>query len=922
MSQMFPILVHGSIQRVIPPGRPDIEAQLHPMMAQGMFLERSLGDGLFYLQDRKQQIQEYINAHLNLNLLATDGQFPDSTRPAKYVVDSVKFLKIVQDYTQQSINVINAISQTVQQYTNLKNEIQQYFQERSNALATLLNEICNFNLPTIPSIPLFFANFTFDGFNFPLNSFDFKVTFDKDFAFGACKFRSTNLPIFSQYPKSINIGGQVAVTIPQYQPPFTGSQYYTGVEPVTEITNIPYFTTFDPNTDFYTGGVFPKPDNIVSNYHIPLGYYTSQVSSVIGFSPSISSYYNNNQDPNIMAGLIIRLHNSRTARGGTYLSSFQQAFDLFVKPSYDYLSANGIVWNNVLGGSGIKAGDPNLPIISLLQQQNAVQTGQILWMLSWLETSLLGYTRNKDYDIYQDETGSQYDSLVKSYLNGITGQDLDYIKAVDDGVYDIIVTLDSNGSAQYPSIIYVSKGIKDKLDTIIQNAITMIEQVDTYQSVRPQNRAIYNEFGNIVIIDKYSQFWKDFSFNYNTLIKSTENSRNYILNYSSVLEEYLNPLVTDKTLLDTLTLDANTRDTTWLPGLPYLPQYTLPLTQVLQNPTTGTTNGWSGDTFNPDDYLLRSDIKGLTLNQKLQMIEINKAYASLRASTQDMVASIDNAISSANSSIGSNATTGFKYDTQNPIIDIPTNGIVPSFPVKLFDYTGYYQDGMEFLIKDTGSFSITATINWGTDPEIGYRSVSVIKNDAYVIATKQSDLVAGPVTVTASTTTDLVAGDRIKVSVFHNLPLNQTIDSGEFSAILLGATGTASSAPPSTTSSPNTISVTTPVAITAGTCLHLNANNTVTVLDPTNAGVTPFIDAIALAGANANATIDVANIHGQVYNIPTLNLTPGPIFLSLTGNLTQTAPSLAGGYHWYVQVGRAVNATTIILDSQLPIFLG
>lgn len=923
--QIFPVKVQKAITRLQPPGRPDLEERYHNSMEQGRFLERSLGDAMSQLKERRQDLQEKIDQYTNMNKLATDGQFPDSIRPAKYVLDSIKIVQEIQKYTQEVLNVAKAINETIGMYQSLKQNIQGYFQERLNALATLLNEICNFNLPSLPSIPNFFGNFTFDGFKFPKGAFQFRLSFDKNFAYGQCRLRGGDIDIFRNYPKTMDWNG-VPTTIPVYRPPFSGFLYVNG-EPanVSSITDVAYYSDFDPVTDFYTGpsgtqSGFPNPEKIVSNYHIPVDQFIERLSSLVGVTTNIQTIIDSNYEPNLVTAWLKLIEMNRQQRAGDWIPTFQVAYDTFIKSSIDYIDANGIVWNNKLGGSGTSAGDPNIPIISLLQG-NATRSGQIVWMLSYIESSLLGLDRNKNFDVYRLQTGTDLDLMVHDYLSGLSGEESDYIRYKMPAGVMTIIPLDSGGKAQYPTYINVPQDLVLEMNVIVSRLSAEIDRQASFISQRPKYRYVYDNFGNQTILDKYSQFWREVADNWNTLISlynSNDFNSSFILSYETTIQEYIDPL-SNKTSLNLLVKDCDTRSKTWYPGA-----YTLPI--FIQDPlelypiTSYTTpnEAWNGDILIEDKYLLRADIQGLTLNQKITMLQINRAYSVLRQSTQDMLASIDQAIAT----VGDSAA-GFRYEVESPISGIPTSGSNIVFTKMDFDQSGYYQDGIDFKITVAGYYAISAETDW-TSTDTGVRVMYLIKNGSQILETKQSDPSSGPIQLVISTMADLVVGDTIRIRVSHNCLDPQIISTGFFSAAVTAAAGgTGGSTPPTDTGTSFTgiKKVTASMSIVTGQCLKLNPDNTASVLLPNDPTKAPYIDGVALSGTSAGNQFDVAYIHGNVYTVSTGTFTPGPIFLGLDGFLTQVQPLASSGYSWYVQVGRAINSTTILMDSQLPISL-
>lgn len=923
---MFPVRVQKAITRLQPPGRPDIEAKYHNSMEQGRFLERPLGDAMSTLKQREKDLQEKINHYMSLNVLATDGQFPDSVRPAKYVVDSVKFIKQVQDYTQETMNIVKAINETIGMYVSLKNNIQGYFQERSNALATLINEICNFSLPSLPSIPNFFGNFTFDGFNFPKGQFNFKISFDKNFAYGQCHLRGGDVNIFRNYPKTMNWNG-IPTTIPVYRPPFAG---YLNVPPVPNVGSIQdtaYYSSFDPNTDFYQGSGFPDPKFIVSDYRIPVEEFVTRLSSLTGQTTSLGDV-DSTADPNYMVAWLQLLKENRNLRAGQWLPNFQQVYDTYITPSVTYVQTNKVLWNNKEGGSGVpNAGDQNIPLLKFFREGNALTVGKVKYMLSYVESSLLGVTRNKNFDSYLLESGSPVDAQAASFLSTYTKDDLDY-RETTLSTEIIKIALESDGKAIYPVYLNVPSNLYDMMLSVVSKLSLDIEATTTYISSRAKNRYIYDNFGEQQFIDKYSQFWRDVVDNWNELISLSDPSYKYVLSYQEAVYDYINPLIKTKTIYPVIKADSDSRSSSWFPGQYKLPIFVQdPLELYPPSQIADPADVWEGDVFLEDKFLLRADIQGLTLSQKLAMLQINRAYSDLKLSTQEMIASIDTAVSNAQSGM-----KGFYYKTQaTPVAGILQSGSDVSLPVLDFDTTSANTDGIRFKIPQDGSYSLSASVDWlGTD--FGTRMLILIKNDAYVLDTIQVGPGFAPVTTKLDIIKDLKANDLIKIRIQHNCDNYQSITNGFLSASLVGSTGSTPSAPETGTggsgsgsgsggSLTNTVMRTAADNIYTGMCVKINSDGTVSPLSVTSTSAIPFVDGIALNDAGFGGNVEVAIYHGAIYTITGATFLPGPVFVGINSVLTQTQPTTGGGYSWYVQVGRALTVDTVLLNAQLPIQL-
>jgi uncharacterized membrane protein YgcG len=917
------------------------------------------------LNERKKDLQEKIDHYMSLNTLATDGQFPDSIRPAKYVIDAVKFIKQVQAYTQEVLNIVKAIQQVIGMYQSMLLNMQGYFQARLNALATLMNEICNFHLPTLPSIPNFFGNFHFDGFTFPKGAFKFKLSFDKNFAFGQCKLRLNTSSLFSNYPKTMD-WGSIPTTGPIYSPPFNGS-LYDGLNPdpntVSGYTDRAYYTDFDPSTDYYrspfsgsgsgngngsgTGGTgsgtggsggsgsgtggnnglgnisgFPNPSKIISNYHMPIDLYTERLSSLTGIKFYLRDVVVSDYDPNFVAGWLLLLSNNRALRRGDWLPRYQDLYNQYLQPSIDYIQNNGISWNNRLNGPGPVAGDVNIPLISILTNNNATKIGQLLYMFTFIETSLLGNSRNKDYDLYAIDHGTDLDPTVSSFLTDIVGEDTDYLQYLGYTGELYNIPLDSGGKAKYPTFIKVPRNLAPMLNSIVYKLSIKINAQKSFVSQRPKYRYAYDNFGNQVLIDMYSQYWRELADNWNTLFNGrSDYSDSIILSYETTIEETIDPL-SSKTTVNRVNQDSNTRSRTWLPGAWSLPEY-VPSELELHPPThvSQPNDCWHGDTLLEDKFLLRADIQGLSLNQKVTMLQINKAYSALRANMQSMTQEIQAAIAAASAQ----QLDGYTYDVEQ-IQTVVDTGSDVVFNKEEFDSNSWYQDGISFKVPTSGSYSIAVTSHWPMI-DVGTRILTIIKNTDAILETKQSDPGPGPIELDCVVAAELVAGDVIRVRASHNCLVPQTIDKGTFACAMVGGSGNVNPVPdPGTgTSSGGGVSSTTDMVasthIFAGSCVKINEDKSVSVLDPMNDTVSPFIDGVALTEATAGNKSTIAYIHGSIYTIDGLGFVPGPVFLGASGSLTQVQPTKDLGYKWYVQVGRAVNSDTIIMDSQLPIFL-
>lgn len=79
-----------------------------------------------------------------------------------------------------------------------------------------------------------------------------------------------------------------------------------------------------------------------------------------------------------------------------------------------------------------------------------------------------------------------------------------------------------------------------------------------------------------------------------------------------------------------------------------------------------------------------------------------------------------------------------------------------------------------------------------------------------------------------------------------------------------------------------------------------------------------------VVGISANAALagaPVRYVASGAMTDPSFSFTEGPVYLGLSGNLTQTYPTIAGGFVFAQQVATATTATRIVIAIQPPVLL-
>jgi hypothetical protein len=276
------------------PGLPKVEGIMHKSMEQGRMLESSLGDAIFILQDTKREVFARITQYTQMVLGGINCYIPDEWRPAPLSGTVGGWVDKAREALAEIVEIISALRQCIGWLQSTINNVRAYAQNLLNMIATLLHEICNLALPDLPALPNIFGLFHFDGFAFSALKFDFKLSFDTDFAFKQCYIHNPDLDIFRNYPKKIDLGGGLVLTMPDVKRPKKGSraavtdtQKLINNEEISPefknalaSTSVPLFTPdYDIDRDVY--GSFPDPGQIMSNYELAREEYDRNILSLV-----------------------------------------------------------------------------------------------------------------------------------------------------------------------------------------------------------------------------------------------------------------------------------------------------------------------------------------------------------------------------------------------------------------------------------------------------------------------------------------------------------------------------------------------------------------------------------------------------------------------------------------------------------------
>jgi len=912
----------------------------------------------------KQKYENDIKNYLNMNQLAVDGQLPHGARVPKYIADSIKILQEVNKYQQEILGVVQALNQNLQLLLTMKNSLIAMVQNNLNAIANLLNNICNWNLPKLPSLPMLLGgHFHWNGFTFsPTVNFAKSLAnlpkFSFNFSFSQCN--PLNLGVNpSNNPAGLTTSDGTAYNPSLlFIPPLDGQSATPQdlVDPtlMQGTTTPPYYNpnTFNPNSSML--GAVPDPHTIVSDYQMPPATYQSNIVSITPVlrnntvEPTDSDYDNpnlavrqpnlrkdlihyitlqqvvaSNYDPYITSAWLFYLQTCRNGRAGNWITNFQAAYNQYIVPSLTSLANNPVPWNNVLGslgdfymgawnvGTSYEAGDvtvynsafyialtanvglepdtnpaawqtppptgivyqntpSDIPLVDVLTAAGAGTQAQlnILWKLSYVEASLLGYTRTTIWD-------GGGDSI---YLSGFTGTDLDY-QPTTVGTNMTSEVLGS-GTAAYPVLCLIPTAIKVVFDEVVAQATLNIANDETYQSPYPKFKYIYDQFAEASLVDRFTQFWRTFNYNLLVLLAQDPYLVSFVVTYEGALDSAIDPLG-DPTDYNVLSADTAIRNRNWTPGTPLLNIPIAPMVAYANIiPPTSATNGWlSATELDANAFLSRPDIQALPIPTQVAMLRTNISYAGLTLTLQQSVAEIDNQIANAQSLIASSQQLGFSVTAlDDTTLTLSTGApIAVAFDQVNFDMTGYTNptNQASFIIQNAGNYAGFGQVVWDATT-VGNYTVTVFQNGTpiYTVTTDPSASPANPLTVPFSFTGNFAVGDVVQVMASQNTGVNQIVIPTSYFSMLLADTTSTPTTALVVTDAVN--SFTSDVPINAKVVVNTKSDGTITPVDP----FIPAVTNITIDGLN-NVTVTVATYHNFTVTVP-------PTYVVFSGLTTAT----------------------------------
>lgn len=930
-------------------------------LTQGRLFEKSLGSAQYHLLLQKKTLMEHINHLFLMNSLAVDGQLGELARKPKYVADAISILKAVNGYQQEIMDLIQAVTTNIGILQSMVANMAAAVQTNLNALATLMNEICNWGLPDVPALPNFFGDtvWRWNGFQFfPPQSFVPQVGFDFNFAFNQCQIHIPNLDIFRNYPSSISDGQGLVYGQPPFIPPLGGKLPTGGqlsdpnfVSMLESDKDTPYFY---PGTNPHScmWGSVPNPVAIISNYHMPPDVFHNNIISILPatryltiepgdpkygtvitpsdplntelrkelmHSVTLDTVVASNFDPILTSTWLLYISSARTGRGGNWLPNLQTAYNDHLTGSINQLSTVPIPWNTVVNGSGTEFGPSSLPLITELSGMSPdAQT--TLWKLSYVEASLLGYPRSQTWDAYADPT----------YVSSFTADALDYIMTPVDLGNTTTLTLGA-GEAEYPVTCTFPVSMASTLNEVISLADANIKLATTWKSSKAELRYVFDQFAQAKEVDRFSQFWREFNSNLIALLAQDPYILQYVASYTTTLDSAIDPLG-DSSIYEQVELDAVSRNRSWVPGYPLLPIPQAPIVVAASDSAPNAT-GWTPtadpnvQNFDPVVFLSRPDIQSLSIPVQMAMLTTNQTAASLMQFQQNLNASVKTQIDLATQTLQDFENVGFSVSMVTPeVVTIGYSGMPVAFDKTEFDLTNNVTTPSLFTIQSTGNYAIIGQLNWGSG-DAGVRSVTVMSGEIAVLTSSINS--SAPSTLVFSGNVFLNQGETLTVMASHNLTTGQELEAGSYFSVTkfsdTNDTEVLTPPPPQDTGS-TLLTMVAAVDIPVSTVLVVNSAGQVAPLDPTqiqkDSGgnvIYPYADGFAISAGSAGASIEVGNLYGEVYTVTGANFVPGGlIYVAKDGTMTQDFNSILGNVQWIVCVGKAVTATTIIYQPHIP----
>lgn len=945
LSQYWPILCKGQANRLVFPGPPTIESNWHKAMEEGRKLESSINDAMFALQKEKHDLDRAIEQYLDLNQVAKDAQRGDHGRRIFLTLDVLRFLQKIHAFMQDIQGIASAIQSNIAFLQSIESQAVAMIQSNLNALANFMQQICNLGLPPLPSLPAYFGFniFNFNGFNFAaagLLPVNISVAAFTNFSFAQCALVAPFLGAYGTPPTVIPLDGlTVGAVSGNFIPPLNGAvasteQVATSPNLIANITDHPVYTpSVNPATVLV--GSLPDPSQIISDFQMPTGTYQSNIVSVIpALLPALTApdelrkllvqnvnldaIVQSNFDKNLTACWLFYLQSARNGRAGEWIPNFQNAYQQFLVPSLELLTApNAVIpWNNVIGGTSTTAAPSDVPLVDVLVNASPTLRENILWKLSYIEAALLGYSRSRLYD-------SGADSI---YLSSFTGADLDYV-ALQVNLTDTQTVTLGQGTAQFPVQCTFPKTMANVLNAVIQIAAANIAATPNYQTNKTQFRFTFDAFATATVVDRFTQFWRTFNFNLQQFLGQDPFVVDFIANYVGSLDSAIDPLglPDDATQIEN---DSLLRNRSWVPGTPLLSVPVVPQTTIGTLPGLATpTTGWTVAGFDPSSFLGRPDIQSLPLSTQLAMLRTNESYASLLTTQSQIQTAILDAQNQANVALASIQNNGFQV-TSTAVL--PVKNSAPPIPVAFqqvdFNRTNYVTSVLTYTIQVAGTYMVASQINWDKGVA-GQRTVILMQNSNIVLDEQQTAFeTVGPTVQGVSAIQAMNVGDTIQVLVSQIIGEDTQLAKGSTLICLLVPTTDVNPLPlvndadtlgSDPDSAPRLLNANT--QIFAGTAVELQPNGGVAPIDPVGALTAPLVDGLVIAQVAINQEAQVGTNYGSIYEVVGANFTPGGlVYAGPGGILTQNYNLLITEVEWIVVVGRAVSSNLVLYTPQLP----
>jgi len=952
-AELWPIKVQGAINRYNVLGDPEVEQFYHAAIEDGRKLEKSISDAQHVLQQKILAYQSRVQTWLKMHLLATDGEFPTPARKPKYIADAITIIQQVQKFQKEGALLIATVIKNITILTTMEQNLIGMVQANLNAVANLLNSVCNWGLPRIPSIPNLLADgmFNWNGFNFsPLSTFVKILTtvpkFSLNFSFSQCTIVNSVLA-------DLTALGVLGSNVPPQVVQYSGNSFGT-LSYLPPLSGATLGDNFNPNSSML--GSLPDPSTITNDYSLPPQTYLDNIVSIVPatrgnvIEPSDPDYGDpnvaarqaalraslvascnlgqvvaSNFDPNTTAEWLLYLNSTRTGRGGVWIPNFQEVYSSLVTPSVNYLLQTPIPWNDATGT--VVDAPLAIPLLTTLTQAAPSAQANLLWRLSYIEAALLGYTRNHTWDYGADP----------SYLSGFTGFDEDYrVTAIDLTTTNTVIL--GEGTAQFPVPCTFPAAIAANMAIVIAEATANIANDPTFQSSSPQFRFTFSPQAIATKVDRFTQFWREFNDNLIILLAQDPYLLGFVATYSDALDSAVDPLG-DPTDYAVIQSDVASRNRMWTPGTPLLNIPVAPVLTVANNSVpTVSDSGWTNPPFalDPAAFLSRPDIQAQPMTVQMAMLRLNLTYAALNTGLQATLTEIATQIATSNNIIAAAqaAQTGFQVESSSTTTFVPAGmtGTAVEFDEIEFDVTGNVDPTpypyTTFTIQSAGAYAGFGELYWTEGSVPGVLTLIIMQNGDPIYDLTSND---DSVPLQFSFAGNFNAGDIVQVIVNDELADAEILPQSYF-GMLQSSPAPGPTIPVVQTDVSKTF--TAGEAISALTVVHIAYNETpavVTPVDPTTVlqvngnTVIPFADGVVLANVASGANANVATYYGGVYQIttnPVLNWTVGGLlFVGSNGQMTQDYESLISGstpVQWIICCGRAIATDTFIWEPHIP----